>query len=126
MNSGIIKCYSILLILLKKGDIFTLLAIGVVDAYNERGSLTTSFDSYPDEEELILPGMQRHLYLKRTGSAEMNQSTVRDGGEGRGDGGDGGGGDDESPSLLMNKPGSSEQSSFDAGTEGKKKQPSKQ
>ena len=67
--------------------------------------------------------MQRHLYLKRTGSADVNQSTVRDGGDG---GGDGGGGDDESPSLLMNKPGSSEQSSFDAGTEGKKMQPSKQ
>ena len=101
---------------------FTLLAFGAIDAYHERGSLT-SYNSYPDEEELILPGMQRHLYLKRTDSADINQSKT-DGGDGRGEGG---GGDDESPSsLLMNKPGSSEQSSFDAGTEGKKMLPSKQ
>ena len=66
--------------------------------------------------------MQRHLYLKRPGSAEINQSNVREGGDGRGEGG----GDEESPSLMMNKPGSSDQSSFDAGTEGKRKQPSKQ
>ena len=94
-----------------------------MEVLKERGSLTSS-DSYPDEEDLILPGMQRHLYLKRTASADMNQSApVRDGGDGRG--GDGGG-DEESPSLLMNKPGSSGQSSFDAGAEGKKNQPSKQ
>ena len=98
-------------------------AFGTIDVNKERGSLTSS-DSYPDEEDLILPGMQRHLYLKRAASADMNQSVDRDGGVGRG--GDGGGGDEESPSLLMNKPGSSGQSSFDAGAEGKKKQPSKQ
>ena len=67
--------------------------------------------------------MQRHLYLKRTGSADISQSKTGGGGDGRGEGG---GGDDESPSLLMNKPGSSEQSSFDAGTEGKKMLSSKQ
>ena len=101
---------------------FTIIAFGTMDVHKEKRSLTSS-DSYPDEEDLILPGMQRHLYLKRTANADMYQSAVKDGGDGRG--GDGGG-DEESPSLLMNKPGSSGQSSFDAGGEGKKKQPSKQ
>ena len=94
-------------------------AFGVVDAYNCKAR--RSPDSRSDEEELILPGMRRHLYLRRRSSGGEEEERPPQAGDAGGTGGD-----DDSPSLLLNKLGLSEQSSFDTATEGKKTTASKQ